>query len=287
MGFRARRTAPGEQAVHKLLRPIVRCALRKSLYFQDFIDILKGVFVEVAEEELLLRGEKASASRLSTATGLTRRDVSGFVKDGYNIPEQQHSLLTRVVGLWEQDRRFQTKNGRPRILAYGSDDSDFSTLVRSVSAHVGPAAVLNELVCNGAVEIGESGAKLVRSTIDFTVDKVKAYGIIGKDIADLIATLEHNLSSTIPDQNLHLRTEFDNIYVSAIPKIRAWMMKEGRALHTRARDFLSQYDMDVSPSSHKDSTAGVRVVLNAFGNIDTSHSEGNLQISPNKVSQKT
>ncbi len=267
MGFVARRTAPHEQAIHRLLRPVVRFALRRSVYVQDLIDIVKGVLVEVAEEELLTSGEKTNASRLSIATGMTRRDVSLFFHPGQSNVEPQ-SFLARVIGQWEHDKRYQKKNGTPRVLSFGTEDSEFSKLVRRISQHVGPSAVVAELTKNGAAAITPEGLKLIRPTIDLTRDEIKAFEIIAKDMRDLIQTLEHNLAHPPTAQNLHFRTEYTNIYRKDVPGVRSWIIKEGRKFHSRVREFLAAHDKDVNPSAHAAEPAGVRIALSSFSYID-------------------
>lgn len=286
MAITPRRNQPRERAVHQLLRPIVRFALRRTLYFQDVMEILKGVFVEVAEEEILKKEARVNVSQLAVATGLTRREVSIFLVPGTPAPEIQ-SFLARIVGQWESDKRFRTKKNEPRILCFGEEGSEFVELVRSVSSHVGPKAVLSELVRNGAVELTSNGAKLIRRTIDFTADEVKAIGIIAKDIDDLVVTLEHNLRSEIEDQNLHMRTSFDNIYEDAIPSIRKWLIREGKAFHARAREMLAKHDADVNPTSGAKKLSGSRVMLTSYSFAESGLAEAARSATPQKSKKKS
>ncbi len=62
-------------ALRHVMRPLVRLMLRKGVTYLVFADLLKEVFVEVADREFRL-GDKASTdSRISLLTGVHRKDV--------------------------------------------------------------------------------------------------------------------------------------------------------------------------------------------------------------------
>ncbi len=63
------------KALRHVMQPLVRLMLRKGVTYLVFADLLKEVFVEVADREFRL-GEKApSDSRISLLTGVHRKDV--------------------------------------------------------------------------------------------------------------------------------------------------------------------------------------------------------------------
>ena len=268
MNFKPRRTAPQEQAIHRLLRPVVRFALRRDLRIQDFFDIVKGVFVEVAENELSGTNQKINTSRLSIATGLTRKDVSIFFREDIPAVEAQ-SVLTRILGQWEHDRQFSYRNGKPKIL----DLEQFGKLVRKVSQHVGPKAVLAELERNGAVEYTPRGVKLLRVVADFTLDELRAFDLIARDITDLVSTLEHNLHSEVDSQNAHFRTEYTSIASDAVPDTRRHILNMTRQFHASVREYLSKFDLDINPTLHSSTKKLVRIMLSSFSFIEDSSEE--------------
>lgn len=251
-----------------LLKPVVRFAMRCRFSLQTFEEVLRRVFVQVAEEQIAQTGETPNDSRISVMTGLARREVSSCRRS--SVEEESvktQPIFARVVAQWEQDRKYRDSRGKPRALSYEGEKSDFAKLVQSISAHVKPATVLFELQRNGAVEIGPKGAALKRATIDATIDHVRAFSIISKDISALIDAVLHNLSASDGGQDVHIRTEYDNIYVSEVPRIRAWLVDEARAFHKRARDFISNYDKDVFPSSSS-APAGARIMVSMFSQAE-------------------
>ena len=74
-------------------------------------------------------------------------------------------MISRVVAQWENDRRFLTQAGKPRVLSCDEDDSEFSELVRLVSKDLHPGTVLFELERSGIVERSKRGVRLNKHII--------------------------------------------------------------------------------------------------------------------------
>lgn len=248
-----------------LVRPLVKFCLRRSLFIHDLEELAKKAFVELASEEIRKTTTKINVSRISVLTGLYRKDVARILEgEGKTDAEQPHSILGRVIGQWEQDRRFQTRQGEPRVLSCDGPDSEFRTLVEKVSKHVNSSTVLFELQRSGAVELTAKGAKLVRRSYSLRDDALDAFGILAQDIDTLIQAVEENVDTSQKITNLHIRTDFDNIYESDLPAVRKWLASEGRAFHKRARKFLARHDKDLGPERPLRDRAGASVTLTAF-----------------------
>ncbi|MBN8550626.1 MAG: hypothetical protein J0M12_15025 [Deltaproteobacteria bacterium] len=260
-----------------LLKPIVRFSMRRSLSIQTVQEVLRKVFIEVAKEEIEEAGESPNASRISVMTGLSRREVSAsHDRSESEAGERAQPIFARVLAQWEQDRRYRNAKGQVRTLSYEGDKSEFARLVRSISAHVKPATVLFELQRNGAIETSEKGVTLRRATIDATVDHVRAFTIVSKDISALIEAVLQNLDGNSNEQDVHIRTEYDNIYLKDLPEIRQWLIDEARAFHKRARDFISNHDKDVFPTSSR-SEAGGKVMVSMFSHASSPSSGSSAQ----------
>src|SRR5215510_9788024 len=63
-------------AAARLLKPLVKVLLRNGIPYRAFADIARQVYVEVAEKEFALPGRAQTVSRISTITGLTRKEVT-------------------------------------------------------------------------------------------------------------------------------------------------------------------------------------------------------------------
>lgn len=254
--------------VRGVLRGVVRLCLRSSIHFQDLSEELKRVYVSVAKEELGLGGGQASLSRLSVMTGVHRKDVTRFERDG-NVAREKTSLISRVMVQWQHDGRFSTKAKRPRVLDACGRDGEFAALVRSVCGEdVSHYAVLHEMERLGAVERAGDRARLVWRDFVVSDDIEAGLRMLAQDSDDLVAAVEENLFEGAADgvKNLHLKTEFDNVRADKVPEIRAWILNEGSLFHRRVREYVAGFDVDLNPelAAKSPGTSGGRVVVGAF-----------------------
>lgn len=125
------------------------------------IELLKRVFVEVAERDFRLDQKPSTDSRISLITGVHRKDVKRLreLPDvETNLPPNV-SLSAQIVATWITGEPWLTKDGQPRPLprlAKRSADPSFETLVASISQDIRPRSVLDEWLRLGVVEINDA-----------------------------------------------------------------------------------------------------------------------------------
>lgn len=250
--------------LRRLLRPMARIAVKSGLSFREISHLLKVEMLEICESELVKDGQKVSASKISAATGLNRNDIKALKEAPEATSPFSHRLVARVLNRWEQDARFLDGRGRPRILTISGPDNDFEKLVSSVSSHIAAGAVLFELIRTGQVKKTPRGVKLESAIALASKDSMRGLDLLARNIESLCSAVFENLSEKVM-KNLHLRTTYDNIYVSDLGRIREWLIQEGSRFHERMRDMLSKSDADIHPRSAKGSSAtGGTVVVGTF-----------------------
>lgn len=247
-----------------LFKPLARFCIRQSIFIQDVILALRKSFVEAAEEELSLITKKINSSRISVITGVHRDDVTKLRRKG-QIQTDNTPVIVRVIGLWEQSKRFCNKNGQPRALSCQGDNSEFAQLVAKVTKNLNPGTLLFELERNGLIKKTNKGVKLVKRGVSTQGDSEKVIKLVSQELDSLLAAVTENVKSVNETKNAHIRTEYDNIYLSNVPHIRAWMIEKVKLLHREAREFLAMHDKDINP--REDELAGVKVSLSAFSYI--------------------
>lgn len=250
-----------------LLRPVARFCLRRSIKMQDYLEASKQAFIDIASEELALRGESKSVSRLSVMTGIHRREIDRFL-NSESQSRYGHDLPTRVIGQWQSDKRFLSKSGKPRILEVEGKKSEFVDLVASVSKNLNPYTVLSELERVSAVERTPNGLKLVRQSYESAGDIGQGFQLLSEDSNDLIRAVEENVFDRAPKTNLHIKTQYDNISPAYLETIRSWFLEKGRQMHEDARKFLSQFDKDINKDL-KSGEGRVRVALGSYSFTET------------------
>ncbi|MBK8017198.1 MAG: hypothetical protein IPK20_11090 [Betaproteobacteria bacterium] len=148
-------------AVRRVLRPLIRLLLSHGLTYPWLSDLLKEIFVEVADKEFQLDRKRQTDSRISLLTGVHRKDVRRLrsVAAATREPAPPSvSLGAQLVGRWLSDSRFQDAGGNPlplpRLASKGGDLS-FDALVASVSKDIRARAVLDEWLRLGVVRLDE------------------------------------------------------------------------------------------------------------------------------------
>ncbi|MCB0345593.1 MAG: hypothetical protein KDD66_10770, partial [Bdellovibrionales bacterium] len=249
-----------------LLLPLARFCLRKGYAIQHFNRVAKIVFVQAAREELERNGLKINASRISALSGVTRDEANRIEGESEPLPSGPITLLGRVLAHWEQDEEFQTARGQPKQLTLGGEESEFYRLVSKVSKHLNPGTVLFELERSGAVERRGKRVRRARQLVGNQKPE-EAYRLLAAEVQTLITCVEQNVTQEQAQNNLHVRTEYDNVFVSDLPQIRKWLIDEGKTFHRKLRNFLAKYDRDISPKE-RDETAGGRVVVSVFSTVE-------------------
>ncbi|MEE2679882.1 MAG: DUF6502 family protein [Myxococcota bacterium] len=188
------------RALRHLLQPLVRVLLRHQVTYPYLANLLKGVYVEMGEEELADASGPANASRLSLFTGIHRKDIRRLrdaPNEGYD-PPRAVSLGARLVSQWNGASEVLDARGRPRPLARTpeADESGpcFDDLVASVSTDIRPRAVLDEWLRLGIAEVDANDR--VRLASDAFVpskgfDEKAHY--FGRNLHDHLAAAGHNL----------------------------------------------------------------------------------------------
>lgn len=247
-----------------LLRPVVRYFLRNYRSFQDFISVAKGVFIDIAVEEMRRNKETINVSRLSVMTGLPRNYVTAIYRENVEPAARPFSLLSKVINQWENNPRYCLRSGRPRALTLSGANNEFRKLCESVSRHVHPGTVLFELERMKVIERDEAEVRLISPVSNFSPTVSQGFNLLSRDMEAFVNAVQENVHREVDPKNLHIHTEFDNLPISELPKIRAWLLEEGKAFHRRAREYLSLLDRDIAPSNLPSDAGRARVVVTAF-----------------------
>lgn len=241
-----------QAAVARLLKPLVRLMLRNGVSYGVFADIAKRVYVEVAMQEFAIPGRKPTISRASVITGLTRKEVqrvSQLPPATDSAVQDRYNRAVRVLSGWSRDPAYLDAAGQPRPLPLEGATGSFTALVRRYSGDAPVRAVLDELERVGAVE--RTGADTVRLVEPAYVPAGEAedkLAILGSDVSDLIATIDHNLVHAAQDSRLQLRVAYDNLPREALEQVRRLSSEQGFALLQGLDRELARHDRDANPA---------------------------------------
>jgi hypothetical protein len=232
-------------AVLKLLQPLCRLLLRHHVPFAAFEELAKHTYVQVALEDFGIPGKKPTLSRASILTGLTRKDVTRLAAD--TAPERAasdegYNRAARVLTGWARDPDFHGADGQPKVLAPLEGPDSFAALVRRYSGDMPARAVLDELLRVGAVAEREDG-RLELLTAGYVPrgSEVEKLGILGSDVADLIATIDHNLQHADTDPRFQRKVMYTEFPAAQLPAFRKLSAAQAQALLEKFDRWLAEH----------------------------------------------
>jgi hypothetical protein len=237
-------------AVSHLLRPLVRLLLRHSIPFAAFQELAKHVYVEVALQEFALPGKKASISRASILTGLSRKDVQRLLEsEGPDsaATAQEYNRAARVLTGWVRDKDYLDRSGDPLPVEFDGERS-FATLVRRYSGDMPARAVLDELLRVGAIGRREDGLiePLQRAYVP-QAGVLEKLSILGRDTSDLIDTIDHNIQHGSTDPRFQRKVMYDSIPSRDLGAFRKISATKAQALLETLDSWLASHDVDDEP----------------------------------------
>jgi len=147
------------RAIRRMARPLVRLLLRNGVTFPVFAELMRGLFIDVAAEDLLTDARSRSDSRISLLTGVHRKEIRRLreaATEVDKIPEIV-TLNSAIVARWLADYHEET-TAQPLSLPRSapSGTASFDSLIEGVTTDIRPRAILDDWLNQGIVTIDEN-----------------------------------------------------------------------------------------------------------------------------------
>ena len=188
----------------RLLRPLIRLMIHAGFTFPALSELIRELYVAVANEEFPLQGKAQTDSRVSLLTGVHRKEVSRLREAKIPVSEVSSaaSRTSLVIARWSGGAPYLDANGRPRALARlddGSGAPSFEGLVESVTRDVRPRAVLDDWLDRGIVRIEPPGLVTLQEAayLPKAGDDDQLY-YFGRNLHDHIAAASANVAGETP-----------------------------------------------------------------------------------------
>jgi hypothetical protein len=231
-------------SILRLMRPMVHILLRNGIAYGTFSELVRKVYVDVAFADFAPVGRKQTVSRISALTGLTRKEVKRLLElaaPDDTASQERFNRGIRVISGWVNDRRFLDSAGKPSDLPVEGKQKSFALLVKEYSGDIPTRAMLSMLEEAGSVRLTGDKVRLVRHAFVPGSDPLDKIQVLGTDAAELIATIDHNLTAA-PDKLMFQRkVAYDNIDPAALPKLK-------KMTFTKAQALLEQLDRQYASS---------------------------------------
>jgi len=239
-------------AFRRVLRPLVRILVRSGVRYDEFLELVRGVYVETAVRDGLGDGTRPTRARISISTGVARRDVDRFIDKEGDVSIAQKSLtrtLMEVLHKWHTDPQFVGPYGIPLELErISTKGRSFRELVHSINPALIDADALEELVRLRAVVLsGDTHIRAIsRALIPVEEMSPAQLEFFGNALTRLADTLQFNMDP----KNSAKRLEQSVISDRGLPKDVLPVFE--KYLRERVTELLVEIDNWLSPYSAND-----------------------------------
>ena len=234
------------QSLIKLIRPLVRMAIRYGLTYNSFNELVNRMYVEEASNLLRVEGKKPTIAHISVLTGINKK----ITKRMMALPPLEESGIdnsfnrsVRVISGWLRDKDFMDKKDDPESLPFDGVEHSFTELVKRYSGDMSAKVLAEELLRVDAIEYTRHGDLRLTSRGYVPgggeVDKIN---ILGTDVRDLIETIDHNILCNEEEKRFHRKVAYIHFPGRHMAKFRELNARLSQNLLEQLNLWLADHD---------------------------------------------
>ena len=234
------------EAVIKLIRPLVRVLLNHGMSHGTFSELSRRVFVEEGFAHESRAGRRPTVSKISALTGLSRKEVKRLKEldpDELDAPGKRRNRAIRVISGWVNDPVFQSA-GEPRVLPLEGEGPSFADLVKKYSGDVPTVAMLSLLLDAGNIAQDDEQITLVKQAYIPMSTPVDLLNILGTDTAELIETIGHNIESEPAERRFQRKVSTALVHKDSLAKFREMSDERSQKLLEEYDAWLSRHEVN-------------------------------------------
>lgn len=218
------------QAMDALLVPLAQLAVARGMPCSVVEDRLRQAFVRAARETHPDLLPHRMVSRIATATGLNRREVTRLTQVAAT-PRRRQPVAAEVFARWANDPQYRDARGRTRKLPRQGDAPSFETLAQSVTRDVHPRSLLDELLRLGLATHDTAGdsVALVSNAFVPRGDTERMLAYLGHNVGDHLSAAVANVLGD-GRQNFEQAVFADELSSQSINTVRESIEAQWRAL---------------------------------------------------------
>jgi hypothetical protein len=264
-----------EQALTTVLAPLARLAVAHGLRHGLVEELLRRSLVDAARDSIRSQHPEIlphrMVSRISTVTGLNRREVTRITQEAAPAARTRPSVASEVFTRWLSDRQYRHRNGTLKALPRQGEAPSFETLAQSVTRDVHPRSILDELLRLdlARLDLPTDTVHITREAFVPKGDRARMLGFLGENVGDHFeaavdnvlqqedtphfeqALWAHELSAESAARiKPMLRQQWQALLKLITPELQALIdedQAEGRALSERLRIGLYSYTTSADP----------------------------------------
>jgi len=256
------------EALRTLMQPLATLSVARGMSFSTVEEMLKNAFVDAARTTHSNAVQHRMVSRISTVTGLNRREVSRLLQTDSSTAPTRRSPATQVFTRWVSEPSLKNAKGKPLSLPRQGPAPSFDELARSVNRDVHPRSLLEELCRLGLVRVEGETVHVVRERFVPREDIDRMLGFLGSNVGDHLRAAVANVLSD-PPAHLEQAVFADELSQASLDKLREVMRVQWQALLQATVPLLHQL-IAADRSAKRNQDQRVRVGMYMFSETMTS-----------------
>ena len=213
------------------MAPLAALAVAQGMSFAAIEALMKSAFVDAARAAHPNLPPHRLVSRISTATGINRREVSRIAEAHGEKTERHRSPANRVFSKWITDPALRARGGAMVALPRVGPAPSFESLAHSVTRDVHPRSLLDELCRLGlaCVVDDDDMVRVVRDSFVPHADSARMLGFAGMNVGDHLRAAAANILSAEP---IHLEQAIsaDELSTSSVATFQDMMRSHWKSL---------------------------------------------------------
>lgn len=186
-------------ALRQLLAPLARLALAQGITHATLDELMKQALVAAADAAHDNLPPHRRVSRITTATGIHRREVGRLVdalRDGKaRQAPPQRSHASELFAHWRSQPAYRGADGQPAALPRQGPAPSFESLAQAITRDVHPRSLLDELLRLGVAEhdAATDQLRLARDGFVPQGDAARMLQVLGRNVGAHLAGAVDNV----------------------------------------------------------------------------------------------
>lgn len=248
-------------ALAQLLEPMAKLCLAKGVPIQAVEELVRRSYVNAATQACEGFNPDRLTSRISTMTGLTRREVGRIQADPSLQLPTTRSVANDVLTYWTSQSAYVDAQGRPIPLPRQGVEPSFESLAGNVTKDVHARSILAEMIRLNLVEHNKNTdtVQLLEEIYVPSGDWEQMVGFLGVNVGD---HLDAAVTNVLADGHQHFEQALlaDELSAESVTKAKKLINGQWRSLLTSLGPKL-QALMDADKAANRTQDQQLRIGL--------------------------
>jgi len=248
-------------AMGHLLKPFARLCLAKGVPIQAIEELVRHAYVDAAKQACEGDNPERLTSRISTMTGLTRREVGRIQQTVVPELPVTRSAATDVLAHWTSQAGYVDKKKKPLAIPRQGSAPSFEALAAKVTKDVHARSLLAEMIRLNLVvhRKATDTVELLEDSFVPNEDWPQMVGFLGVNVGD---HLEAAVTNVLGDGHQHFEQALwaDELSAESIVEAKALISEAWRHLMTTLGPAL-QALMDADKAAQRPQNQAIRIGL--------------------------